>query len=424
MGNEAHEAFWGDDNLPPMQSQSELTLPPDEPWPEPVDGKVLLDELKQYTRRFVVMPKWGDVTVPPWLLHTFAFDLRDVTTYLGLESPEKECGKSTLMTLISRLVNRPLVASNVSSPAFYRAIEELRPTLLIDEADNLLPGNPQLRGVFNAGYTRDLAYVLRVTNQPLLDPKTGWKIKTGSRLASYSCWGPKAIAQIGYLPDTLRSRCIVIRMQRKTAREQSERFVVNKPVLARFRQQCVRFVLDHSAQIAAAHPELPRNLSDRAIQIWEPLVILADLAGGDWPEATRQAAVGLSGRAEQHNPIGSLLFGIWLLFTTTDGGRMFSRTLVQGLNSLPDQPWGQMRSGKGITDAWLAAQLQPYGIKTRNMRIGEMQAKGYFEEDFQEAFQRYMSRSEVDALKATLQAGISSEKPEDTGPDGPKDGDQ
>ena len=212
-------------------------------------------------------------------------------------------------------------------------------------------------------------------------------------------------------------------MFRAVPRASQSRPKPSHPVLARFRQQCVRFVLDHSAQIAAAHPELPRNLSDRAIQIWEPLVILADLAGGDWPEATRQAAVGLSGRAEQHNPIGSLLFGIWLLFTTTDGGRMFSRTLVQGLNSLPDQPWGQMRSGKGITDAWLAAQLQPYGIKTRNMRIGEMQAKGYFEEDFQEAFQRYMSRSEVDALKATLQAGISSEKPEDTGPDGPKDGD-
>jgi len=69
---------------------------------------------------------------------------------------------------------------------------------------------------------------------------------------------------------------------------------------------------------------------------------------------------------------------------------------------MPDRPWGGMRHGKGITDAWLADQLQPHGIAPRTMRIGSMQAKGYFEEDFQEAFQRYMSRSEIEALRARL----------------------
>src|SRR6185369_16702520 len=72
------------------------------------------------------------------------------------------------------------------------------------------------------------------------------------------------------------------------------------------------------------------------------------------------------------------------------------------LNGMPDRPWGGMRHGKGITDAWLADQLQPHGIAPRTMRIGSMQAKGYFEEDFQEAFRRYMSRSEVEALRAQL----------------------
>jgi len=140
-------------------------------------------------------------------VHTYAFEFGRVATYLGLESPERECGKTTLMTLISKLVNRPQPASNISSPAFYRAIEELRPTLLIDEADTLLPGNAQLRGILNAGYTRDLAYVLRVTSEPVQHSSTSGKRKGGSRLARYSCWGPKAIAQIGHLPDTLRSRC-------------------------------------------------------------------------------------------------------------------------------------------------------------------------------------------------------------------------
>src|SRR5207237_1032076 len=187
-----------------------------------------------------------------WIVHTYAFELRRVCTYLGIESPEKECGKTTLMTLLSRLVNRPEVASNISSPAFYRAIEELRPTLLIDEADTLLPGNAQLRGILNSGYTREMAYVLRVTNEPVQgssdsDDQNGRKSK-GSRLARFSCWGPKAIAQIGHLPDTLRSRCIIIRMQKKMEHEQCERFEEDEPVLTRLRRQCARLVLDHAAE--------------------------------------------------------------------------------------------------------------------------------------------------------------------------------
>ena len=402
MADEATvDGFDGGNKLPPIRSQSELNLPPVEPWPDTVDGKVLLDDLRQVHQRIVVLPKWAAQTIPLWVVHTYGFELRRVATYLGIESPERECGKTTLMTLLSRLVNRPEVASNISSPAFYRAIEELRPTLLVDEADNLLPGNAQLRGILNAGYTREMAYVLRVTNEPLKDSK-GRKIKGGSRLARYSCWGPKAIAQIGHLPATLRSRCIVIPMHKKMPEEQCEPFDEDDPVLLRLRRQCLRFVLDHATAITTARPELPKVLSDRAIQIWEPLVIVADLAGGDWPALAREAAVGLSGGAAANSPVGALLFDIWRLFALAGAGRMFSRTLVQELNALPDRPWGEKRHGKGITEPVLAEELQPYGIRSRTMRIGPKQAKGYLEEDFQEAFQRYISRSDMDALRAQL----------------------
>src|SRR4051812_39714697 len=234
---------------------------PIEAWPEPVDGRTLLNEIKAFLIRFVVLPRWAAQTIPLWIVHTFAFELGRVATYLGIESPEKECGKTTLMTLISKLVNRPLAASNVTSPAFYRAIDELRPTLLIDEADTLLPGNAQLRGILNAGYTREMAYVLRITNEPGDDdtssratPQSGEgnRRKGGSRLARFSCWGPKAIAQIGHLPDTLRSRCIVIPMQKKMEHEKCEKFVEDKALLLRLRRQCLRFVQDHAEAIAKA----------------------------------------------------------------------------------------------------------------------------------------------------------------------------
>src|SRR5438477_51952 len=113
-----------------------------------------------------VLPAWTAETLAVWIVHTYVFEMRDVTTYLGIESPEKRCGKTTLLNVLDRLVNRPVLASNISSPAFFRVIEELRPTLMIDEADTVLHRNDELRGILNSGYKRKTAYVVRVTSEP------------------------------------------------------------------------------------------------------------------------------------------------------------------------------------------------------------------------------------------------------------------
>jgi len=120
-----------------------------EPWPEPVDGKALLDDLESLIVLYVLLPKWAAEMLALWVLHTYAFKLRQVATYIGIESPEKRCGKTTLLTVLCELVNRPVVASNISSPAFFRVIEETRPTLLIDEGDTFLKRHGELRGILS-----------------------------------------------------------------------------------------------------------------------------------------------------------------------------------------------------------------------------------------------------------------------------------
>lgn len=102
--------------------------PLEPPWPDPVDRKVLLDELAALLRRFVILPNWGAEALALWILHTYAFELRDVTAYLGIESPEKRCGKTTLLRVLNKLVSRPVPAANISPPAFFRVIQDMRPT--------------------------------------------------------------------------------------------------------------------------------------------------------------------------------------------------------------------------------------------------------------------------------------------------------
>jgi len=350
-----------------------------------------------------------------------------VAAYIGIESPIRRCGKTTLMTLLSELVNRPEPASNISSPAFYRAIEELRPTLLIDEADTLLPGNAQLRGILNSGYTLKMAYVLRVTNEPMAD-ETGRRKGRKSRLARYSCFGPKAIAQIGHLPETLADRCIVLRLERKLPTEPCERLRnLDKVAVERLRRQCARFVLDHSAEIARARPELPRSLNDRAADLSEPLLAIADLAGCEWPARAREAVIGLTAHAEENDPMGALLLAIRAVFAAASGERIFSRTLVEGLNRLAHRPWAESRKGKEITERWLAEQLHPLDIRPRSVRLGGTVAKGYVEEDFAEAFKRYIPRGEMDASRAepaapAEQNAAGTNDPTDSPPPAPQSG--
>src|SRR2546427_5462569 len=263
------------------------------PWPEPVAGQAVLGELAQFLARHAVLPRWAADTLALWSLHTYAFELREVSTYIGLESPEKRCGKTTLLNVLSRLVRRPVAGANISPPAFFRVIEEARPTLLIDEADTFLRGNSELRGILNAGYHRDSAYVLRVFSARGAESGKGEEdARSGTRLGRFSCWCPKLMCLIGRLPDTLADRCIVIRMQRKTAEEKCERLRQVQIETEALRSKCARFIADHAEEVADAKPGLPGELHDRAGDIWEPLLCLADLAGGAWPQRAREAAIG------------------------------------------------------------------------------------------------------------------------------------
>jgi putative DNA primase/helicase len=171
------------------------------------------------------------------------------------------------------------------------------------------------------------------------------------------------------------------------------------------RQKCVRFVQDHGEAIGAAQPAVPAEMNDRASDIWEPLLALADLAGGDWPERARKAAVGLSARATEAEPIGALLMDIFELFLRWQKQRIFTRDVVRWLEMCEDRPWMVLKKGTKVTGHWLGLQLSGYGIRPKTMRIENERAKGYELADFREAFRRYIPTVEVERLRAELMDG-------------------
>jgi hypothetical protein len=126
-------------------------------------------------------------------------------------------------------------------------------------------------------------------------------------------------------------------------------------------------------------------------------------AGWDWPERARQAAVALSVRAQESDPMGSLLMDILELFLRTGKDRHFSRTVTEWLKMSEERPWMVLQRGKTVTPQWLAQQLQTYEIRPKTMRIGEERAKGYEMEDFKEAFRRYIPRSEYESFRKEIE---------------------
>jgi hypothetical protein len=214
-------------------------------------------------------------------------------------------------------------------------------------------------------------------------------------------------------------------MQRKTRLEKCER--LKNLDGTEIRRKCARFVLDHAEEIGRAEPAIPEDLNDRAADICEPLLVMADLVGGDWPAKARDAALGLTATAQEESPITSLLLDLMVLLLNQrlvegngwmeaqGGARMFSRDLVAALNAGTDRPWMSMRRGKEITETWLSQQLRPYGIRPKTIWIGETSAKGYLEEDIQETFRRYIPKLAVQAFIEEAKAAQRRPGPEGAG---------
>jgi hypothetical protein len=355
-----------------------------ERWDEMVDTAELLSTLRDTFAQHVVLPEHGAVTMALWTLHAWAIDAACVSPFLMFSAPEMRCGKSTALALIYRTGPRTAFASNISPAAVFRYIEAHHPTLIVDEADSFVQSSEELRGILNSGHTRDTAFIIRCEG----DDHTP---------AEFSTWAPKAIAAIGKLAATLQDRSIVLHMKRKKPdervtklrREDAESFNI-------LRRKASRWIEGHLEILRNARPDLPAALNDRAQDNWEPLLAIADLAGGEWPSAARAAALKLSAEAETGTASLKtlLLADIKVAFEGTED-RMTSIALVAELTKDPTSRWAEFgRTGKPLTQKKLATLLDEFGIKPKNMRVPGVAgvAKGYEKRAFDDVFERYLPR--------------------------------
>ena len=349
-----------------------------DPWPEPVNGAELLDSVCTEVGKYLVMPPGGAEISALWAAHTYAFQSFAVTPRLAITSPEKRCGKTTLLDVIAKLVVRPMPVANITAPMVFRTVEKVKPTLLIDEADTFLARSDELRGLLNSGHRQGGQAIRGVGDD--YEPR------------QFSTWSPVAIAMIGKLPDTLEDRSIELRLRRRKAAEvvQSFRFDAT-PDLDRLKRMLARWTDDNRDTLSKANPDMGA-LVNREADNWRPLFAIADAAGGGWGARARAIAQAASVVKEDQSLRVRLLTDCrQIIAARPSDDRISSKTLAEALAGLEGCPWAEWgKTGGPITTNALARMLAAFGIHPRSKRRGTETFKGYDFGAFEEAFARYL----------------------------------
>jgi putative DNA primase/helicase len=367
---------------PVSSKEDDEIFPSIDPWPDMVDIKTVLDDLLLLLNKCVFLSSHADTAIALWIVFTWCIDSFDTAPILAVYSPEKRCGKTTLLSLISKLVYRPLTTANTTASSLFRSIERWNPTLLIDEADTFLKKSDDLRGVINAGHKRETAFVLRTVGEDHA-PKR------------FMVWGAKTIALIGKLPETLHDRSIVILMRRKKGEEQRTRLRdINRDQFEDLCRKLKRFGMDNQIRLKMARPHLSPVLSDRAADNWEPLLAIADMAGPEWADRSQRASLALSHPEREEEARGTqLLKSIYHIFMFLGKEKISSQDLIDELCKDEEEPWKSYNKDEyPISAKQISHLLKAYGISSKDIKFQGMNLKGYEKHQFKEAWERYLNR--------------------------------
>ena len=96
-----------------------------------------------------------------------------------------------------------------------------------------------------------------------------------------------------------------------------------------------------------------------------------------------------------------VLADIRRIFEESGVERMLSMSLAEDLAALEFRPWGDWNGGMPITASGLAGLLRPFGISSRQMRLGGRPRRGYEAADFREAWKRYTPETGATPLQAS-----------------------
>jgi hypothetical protein len=209
------------------------------------------------------------------------------------------------------------------------------------------------------------------------------------------------------------SRAIVIHMRRRAPDQQVRRYRerITRPEGEPLHDELAAWAASAAERVGDPWPDLPPGVDDRPADVWEPLIIVADLAGGDWPKLAREACTALViGARGDAQTTGTRLLAdlraVWPRGSGTSGTcgtplasdvplvphvpHTGTEELLRRLRALDESPWGDWY-GHPLGPRDLARLLKPYGVGSAKVRIGDLSVRGYRCADLHDAWNRYLA---------------------------------
>lgn len=343
----------------------------------------------RFLRRFVWFTSEAQViALALWIMHTYCIDAAVTTPRISVRAPTKGCGKSRLLEVLNMLVLSPEYQITPTAAVTFRLLGSGDAvTLLYDEIDVIYGpqanGNEELRGVIDAGQRRG-GTVARCQGDE-------------HKVVRFPVFGPIALSGIGRLPGTIEDRCIVIDLAKKGRDVTVERFRPGKKPLVReaeeLRGLMAAWAKRHVEALTEDEPELPDALSDRQQDGWEPLLAIADAAGGSWPEQARKAALYLHDTEDEIDDSFAvrLLAAIRRVFhDLIVSDRIATHDLIDALHRMDDEPWGEWRRGAGLKPSDLSKALADFKVRPRQWKRDKEVKRGYLRADLEPVWARYL----------------------------------
>ena len=379
----------------------------------------IFEQVQRFLKQFVVFKSEDEpVVLTNYIVHTYLFKLFEFTPYIHIYSATKQCGKSLLMGILKELSCKGEMVISISE-AIFRYIHKEQPTLVLDEVDRWdKESKQQVYGILNSGYQSKGGEVLRMTG----------KSHAPTKFITYC---PKILGGIdrNSLPDTLQDRSISIELTRKTSDEPVMRYRFRKEIS---NYEAISLMLEPLQEYElGSDPDNEKHLfdeahqnalldcyedsfeSDRAVDIAEPLIVVASLGTSDWLEKSVIACRNLTVREDEEdsnldlellrvcNEIRRLNFN--------SSKAIFSADLVDTIQIQKDSELAYLNNGVGIDQPFLARRLKVFGIKPKTVRIGSETKRGYEWNQFVEPAKRFLSSFTEEEITEDLSAIDTSE---------------
>ena len=378
---------------PGKESDKSKRLIPDIiPYDGQVNGIEIVDELVGIIKRHVILPDNEALAIAYWILQGYNIKEFTFAPRLLIISPEKRCGKSTLLQLLKVLCYRSYPIGNCTPAVLYRIIEKYHPTVLIDEADSFFNTQSEMRNIINSGF-QDQFGVARSGGKNYED------------IIDYDVFAMTAIASINNLPDTIMDRGIKISMVRKLDSEKVESFRerVMQSKFEVLKRKCRKLMLDIGHQAGENIIYNIPGLSDRDCDVWEGIISIAQIIGDE--ERTLKAAKELTAKASKDNEsIKTLLLkNIIHIFKEYNFEDISSADLVNKLCLLEDAPWNEISKGKPLTAHKLSWFLKEFKIYTFQKNCNGRNSNHYSYDMFVDTFERYIP-DELERVKKMAEA--------------------